>query len=80
MREYLFTAYLIIQHIREILTGDVLSYRLFVTYNFEGAAPQAQFIDIGSESLHNFISYRGNEIIIAENILRKELNNPISNF
>lgn len=80
VQKLLFEAYLIIQDIRRILTGETLTYKLFVTYDLGEAGTTAQFLNVGHAELQNFISYRSNEIVIAENILRKELNNDPSKF
>lgn len=60
-RELLFEAYEIIQAIRQKMTGEVLSYRLFITTPNQ----EVKYVDIGSKDLRSLLSLNAKEIDIS---------------
>lgn len=71
-RQLLFEAYQAIQHIREEITGQVLTYHLYVTLPDNSLMG----ISLGSEELRQYLSFEGTEIRIAQNKIKQALKNP----
>lgn len=65
-RELLYEAYEIIQAIREKMTGEVLTYRLFITTTDH----QVKSIDVGARDLKSVLSLTGKEIDISVSKLK----------
>ena len=65
-RELLYEAYEIIQAIREKMTGEVLTYRLFITTTDH----QVKSIDVGARDLRSVLSLTGKEIDISVSKLK----------
>lgn len=67
-KKLLFEAYEIIQAIRQKMTGQILTYRLYVTAD-DGSS--ARYVDIGAKNLENFLSFNSKEISIATGVVKK---------
>lgn len=69
-KKILFEAYEIIQAIRQKMTGQVLTYRLYVTAD-DGSG--ARYIDVGAKNLESFLSFNSKEISIATGVIKKHI-------
>lgn len=72
LRIQLFVAYELIQQVRQILTGEILTYRLYLAYELESSV-EAKYLDIGSDQLEKLLVFSAKEIDISANKLKKAM-------